>query len=198
MAQVLPITLASYPYPFIFFLPVDSLSLPVEPHVLKYLRYHQDDENYLLSESDVFGLFLFRLLLEAPVERRRDELVAGYSASWQVYLGSYRAWSIKPPSSKVAYLFNSFVHKFLLKEMHGFVEQALDNRQQAKHAIQGFMFKYGLLEEDIQFETLQKSWQRYWAHRKLSKKRRASLTGQLPLKEVEKRLLGGAAVAKAA
>ena len=178
---------------------MDSLLIPVEPHVLKYLLYHQEDEHYFLSEGDVFGLFLLRLLLEAPVERRRDELVATYAASWSVHLGSYSCWGLAESTSKVAYLFNSFVHKFMLKELHGFVEQAIDNRQQAKHAIQGFMFKYGFREEDIQFETLQKSWQRYWSVRKASKKRRVSLTGQLPLKELEKRLVGATqAVGRAA
>lgn len=167
------------------------ISLPVEPHVQRFLLANQEEELYFLSETDLFGMYLLRLLLENPIERRRDEVVAGYAGNWSVHLGSYAAWRIEEPSSKVAYLFNGFVHKFILREMHSFVQQAVeDGRQQAKHAIQGFMAKYGLLEEEIQFETLQKSWQRYWSHRKASRKRRVSLTGQLPLKELEKRLLG--------
>ena len=156
--------------------------------MLRFLLANQEEERYLLSESDVFGMYLLRLLIENPVERRRDELVAMYPGRWQVQLGSYGAWVTAQPSSKVAYKFNSFVHKFLLRDLHGFVQQAVEDGKQAKHAIQGFMVKYGLREEEIQFETLQKSWQRYWAHRRSSKKKRVSLTGHLPLKELEKRL----------
>ncbi len=166
-----------------------SLALPVDTHVLKYLQFHQEEEHYFLSESDIFGLFLFRLLREAPVERRRD--ADQYPATWQVHLGSYGAdsWGLAAPTSKAIYLFNSFVRKFILKDMHGFVEQALDHKQPAKYAIEGFMLKYGFREEDIQFATLQKSWSRYWAARKRSKKKPVSLTGRLPLKELEKRLV---------
>lgn len=166
-----------------------NITLPVESHVYRFLLGNQDEEHYFLSEADPFGMYLLRLLIENPVERRRDALVATYAERWTVQLGSYEAWGIGEPSGKVAYLFNSYINKFMLRDLHGFVQQAVENGEQAKHAIQAFMVKYGLREEDIQFETLQKSWQRYWSHRKASKKKRVSLTGQLPLKELEKRLL---------
>ena len=170
---------------------MDILLLPVDTHVLKYLKFHQEEEHYFLSESDIFGLFLFRLLREEPVDRRRDAGLAGYTTEWEVNMGSYGAdsWGLRAPTSKAVYLFNSFVHKFILKEMHGYVEQALDHRQQAKYAIEGFMLKYGFREEDIQFATLQKSWTRYWSGRKSKKKKPVSLTGRLPLRELEKRLV---------
>lgn len=171
---------------------MDFITLPVESHVLRYLLANQEEELYFLSEADTFGMYLLRLLIENPIERRRDEVVASYPGRWPVQLGSYSAWGLGAPSSKVAYLFNSYIHKFLLRDLHGFVQQAVEDGKQAKHAIQGFMAKYGLREEEIQFETLQKSWQRYWSHRKSSSKRRVSLTGQLPLKELEKRLLNTA------
>jgi hypothetical protein len=171
---------------------VESITLPVESHVYRFLLGNQDEEHYFLSESDPFGMYLLRLLIENPRERRRDEQVAAYPARWQVQLGSYGAWGIVEPSSKVAYLFNSYINKFLLRDLHGFVQQAVENGEQAKHAIQGFMVKYGLREEDVQFETLQKSWQRYWSRRKANKKKRVSLTGRLPLKELEKSLLKAA------
>jgi len=157
--------------------------------VLRFLLGNLEEEHYFLSEADPFGMYLLRLLIENPIERRRDQVVAGYPGRWPVQLGSYGAWGIGEPSSKVAYLFNSYINKFMLRDLHGFVQQAVENGEQAKHAIQGFMAKYNLREEDIQFETLQKSWQRYLSHRKASKKKRVSLTGQLPLKELEKRLL---------
>ena len=45
----------------------------------------------------------------------------------------------------------------MLRDLHGYVQQAVEDGKQAKLAIQGFMVKYGLREEVIQFETLQKS-----------------------------------------
>jgi hypothetical protein len=80
------------------------------------------------------------------------------------------------------HLFSSFAHKSMLIALHGHVEQA-------QFAIEHFMLRYGRGEEDIQFATLQKSWTRYWATRKATKKRRASITGRLPLKHLEKWLL---------
>lgn len=84
------------------------------------------------------------------------------------------------------YDLNKMAHRLLFSEMHQFVEQALDHGQQAKFAIEGFMLKLDLREEDIQFATLQKSWTRYAKEKKATKKKTHSLTGRTALKELKK------------
>ena len=86
----------------------------------------------------------------------------------------------------------------MLVELHAFVELAVDHGQQAKFAIEGFMGKYGFGEEDIQFEALKKSWQRYLAKRPGSKHKTVSLTGRRHLKDLEKQLRKVGAPAKKA
>jgi hypothetical protein len=162
------------------------LPVPVRPYVLKFLNFHLG-KCYFLSESDPFGLLLYHLLRRPVKDARRDHVLRNYKASWGVDLGSYAGKKgIGDLTGKSVYDFNKVAHRMLFSEMHQFVEQALDHGQQAKFAIEGFMLKFDLREEDIQFATLQKSWTRYSKEKKATKKKTASLTGRTALKELKK------------
>jgi hypothetical protein len=170
---------------------VNSLLIPLRPHLFKYLTVHLG-ECYFLSESDHFGIYLFNLLRRPLTDARQDHVLEDeeYEQKWELQLGSYGSgrWGFKPLTGKSVHQFNTFVHSLVIAELHGYVESAVDHGQQAKFAIEGFMGKYGFEETDIQFATLQKSWTRYWSGRKASKKKVHSLTGRLHLKQLEKRL----------
>ena len=183
MAQLLPVFLASYRYPLIPFYSVNSLLLPVRPHVLKYLQFHLG-ERYFLSEADHIGLFLFQLLRRPLTNARYNHVLTAYKGLWHVGLGSYEGRGLGEPTSKSIFLMDKFVHELLLAEMHAFVELAVDHGQQAKFAIEGFMLKYGLREEEVQFDTLKKSWQRYLRARRDKRRVPVSLAGRLPLKDL--------------
>jgi hypothetical protein len=162
------------------------LPVPVRPYVLKFLNFHLG-KCYFLSESDPFGLLLYHLLRRPVKDARRDHVLRNYKASWGVDLGSYAGKKgIGDLTGKSVYDFNKVAHRMLFSEMHQFVEQALDHGQQAKFAIEGFMLKFDLREEDIQFATLQKSWTRYSKEKKATKKKTVSLTGRTALKELKK------------
>lgn len=162
------------------------LPVPVRPYVLKFLNYHLG-KCYFLSESDPFGLLLYHLLRRPVKDARRDHVLRNYKASWGVDLGSYAGKKgLGDLTGKSVYDFNKMAHRLLFSELHQFVEQALDHGQQAKFAIEGFMLKLDLREEDIQFATLQKSWTRYVKEKKASKKKTPSLTGRTALKELKK------------
>jgi hypothetical protein len=162
------------------------LPVPVRPYVLKFLNFHLG-KCYFLSESDPFGLLLYHLLRRPVKDARRDHVLRNYKACWGVDLGSYAGKKgIGDLTGKSVYDFNKVAHRMLFSEMHQFVEQALDHGQQAKFAIEGFMLKFDLREEDIQFATLQKSWTRYVKEKKATKKKTASLTGRTALKELKK------------
>jgi hypothetical protein len=162
------------------------LPVPVRPYVLKFLNYHLG-KCYFLSESDPFGLLLYHLLRRPVKDARRDHVLRNYKSSWGVDLGSYAGKKgLGDLTGKSVYDFNKVAHRMLFSEMHQFVEQALDHGQQAKFAIEGFMLKFDLREEDIQFATLQKSWTRYVKEKKATKRKTASLTGRTALKELKK------------
>lgn len=166
---------------------MNSLLLPVRPHVLKYLQFHLGDR-YFLSEADHFGLYLVQLLRRPLTNARYNHVVTTYQGTWHVGLGYYVDRGLGEPTSKSVYLLNKFVHELLLAEMCAFVELAIDHGQQAKLAIEGFMHKYNLREEELQFETLKKAWQRYLLQRRASRKAVVSLTGRLPLKDLQNKL----------
>lgn len=162
------------------------LPVPVRPYVLKFLNYHLG-KCYFLSESDPFGLLLYHLLRRPVRDARRDHVLRNYKSSWSVDLGSYAGKKgLGDLTGKSVYDFNKVAHRMLFSELHQFVEQALDHGQQAKFAIEGFMLKLDLREEDIQFATLQKSWTRYVKEKKATKKKTASLTGRTALRELKK------------
>lgn len=141
----------------------------------------------MLSESDPFGLLLYHLLRRPVQDARRDHVLRNYKAKWEVDLHSYAGKKgIGDLTGKSVYDFNKMAHRLLFSEMHQFVEQALDHGQQAKFAIEGFMLKFDLGEEDIQFATLQKSWTRYAKEKKATKKKTVSLTGRTALKDLKK------------
>ena len=162
------------------------LPVPVRPYVLKFLHYHLG-KCYLLSESDPFGLLLYHLLRRPVQDARRDHVLKQYKATWDVDLHSYAGKKgIGELTGKSVLDINKVAHRMLLAELHQFVEQAVDHGQQAKYAIEGFMLKLDLREEDIKFDTLQKSWTRYVKEKRGSRKKTHSLTGRTALKELKK------------
>lgn len=165
------------------------IPVPVRPYVLKFLHFHLG-KCYFLSESDPFGLLLYHLLRRPVQDARRDHLLKKYKATWEVDLASYAGRKgIGELTGKSVYDLNKMAHRLLHSELHQYVEQAVDHGQQAKFAIEGFMLKLDLREEDIQFDTLQKSWTRYSKEKKASKKKTHSLTGRTALRELKKGVL---------
>jgi len=165
------------------------IPVPVRPYVLKFLQFHLG-KCYFLSESDPFGLLLYHLLRRPVQDARRDHVLKKYKSVWEVDLHSYAGKKgIGDLTGKSVYDLNKVAHRMLLAELHQYVEQAVDHGQQAKFAIEGFILKLDLREEDIKFDTLQKSWTRYSKERKASKKRTHSLTGRTVLKDLKKAVL---------
>lgn len=163
-----------------------TLHVPLRPYILKFLQFHLG-KHYFLSEADVFGLLLYHLLRRPLVDARRDHVLRSYQARWEVELGHYgEKKGLRELTGKSVYDFNKVVHRMVLSEMQQYVENAVDHGQLAKFAIEGFMLKFDLAEEDIQFATLQKCWTRYSKEKKRSKRKTHSLTGRTALKDLKK------------
>ena len=155
-----------------------QLSLPVQPHVLKYLQKHVGTA-YFLSEDDPFGILLFQLLRRPVLDKRRDEVVKNYPKRFEVTFGLYdpRKYGFKQPTGKTIYQFNGFCRRLLFGELHAHVELLVSMGVAATYAIETFMLKYSLCEEDVPFDTLHRSWKRYAKEAKAAKKPRAPHLG---------------------
>jgi hypothetical protein len=170
---------------------VDSILIPVRPHVLKYLHVHLG-AHYFLSESDHFGLLLFQLLRRPIKDARRDDILTRYTSQFTVNFGSYDPdkYGLDKLTGKTCYQFNNFVHELIRGELHAWVDMATDHGNPVTFAIEQFMKRYKFEESDIAFDTLLKSWQRFSADRKARKQRAPHLTPRLQLKQLEKSLRG--------
>jgi hypothetical protein len=165
------------------------LSVPVQPHVLKYLQKHLG-RAYFLSESDHFGLLLFQLLRRPVRDARRDEILTKYQGRFEVHYGLYDPikYGLKDLTGKTCYQFNKFGKELLFAELHAHVELLTDMGTAATYAIETFMLKYDLREEDVQFDTLHRSWKRYAEEAKKARKRARHLSGRAQLQQLTKDL----------
>ncbi|WP_210516408.1 hypothetical protein [Hymenobacter terricola] len=167
------------------------LWLPVQPHVLKYLHKHVGTA-YFLSENDPFGILLFQLLRRPVRDKRRDEVIKKYQKQFTVHYGLYdpKKFGLKEPTGKSVYQFNKFCRGLLFGELHAYVELMVDMGNAATYAIETFMLKYDLREEDVQFDTLARSWKRYLKTTKALRKREraAHLSAGGQLKQLTKDL----------
>lgn len=168
---------------------MDSILVPVRPHVLKYLRFHLG-ERYFLSVSDHFGLLLFQLLRRPMTDARRDDVLEKYKGKFEVHFGSYDPdkYGLHALTGNTVYQFNTFAHELIRSELHAWVDMATDHGNSVKYSIETFMLKYDFREEDIAFDTLLKSWQRFFEDRKKKKKRAPGLTPRRQLKQLMKDL----------
>jgi hypothetical protein len=121
---------------------------------------------------------------------RRDHVLETYQSKWRVYYGS-----LSPAkhglrlTGKAVHSFNKFVDGVLKTEMCGYVDLALGYEQKIKFAISEFMRLRNITEDDIQYETLYKHYQRTSQERKASKKRASILRSDRPLAEVKQAVL---------
>jgi hypothetical protein len=168
---------------------VDSFEVPVRPHVHKYLLEHLGT-GYSLSTSDHFGIFLFHLLRRPTTDARKNEVVAEYAGRFVVHYGAYKPeqYGLRQLTGKTIYEFNNFVHALLIAEMHAYVDMATDHGNAVKYSILAFMTKYALKEEDLGYDALLKSYQRFNQGRKTAKKKVTQLTPRKMVKQLKKDL----------
>lgn len=166
-----------------------TIEIPVKPHVLKFLHLYLGTA-YTLSESDPYGLFLFHLLRRPVTDKRKDEIVAKYSARFVVDFGPYspQQYGLKNLTGKTIYQFNKFVQGIIQHELHSYVDVTTDYGNQVKYAIECFMRKYGFEESDIAYDTLLKSYQRFADERKATKKKALALTPRKAVKQLQRDL----------
>ncbi|WP_310391466.1 hypothetical protein [Hymenobacter sp.] len=135
-------------------------------------------------------MLLFQLLRRPVRDARRDEIIKKFDKRFVVHFGLYnpRKFGLKPMTGKTIYQFNKFGKELLFAELHAHVELITDLGSSATHAIETFMLKYDLQEEDVPADTLARSWKRYAAEAKTARKRARHLSGAAQLKQLTKDL----------
>ncbi|WP_201980386.1 hypothetical protein [Hymenobacter rubidus] len=149
---------------------MNYIDIPVRPHVLKFLHFYLG-EQYVLSENDQFGAYLYSQLRRPLQDARRDHVLETYGAKWRVQLGALDAKKHGLRlTGKGAQKFNDWVDAVLDTEMMGFVSLHVQFGNKIKYAIEQYMHERLIGEEDIQYETLYKRYQRDAGVRQATKK----------------------------
>lgn len=143
-----------------------TFTVSVKPHVRKYLLHHLG-EGYKLSQLDAFGRYL-KLLLQQP---RTNSFLDGFTGKYTANFGVSVEGNVilqkrlRELSSKSIIDFNNFVEGIIKVEFHAFVDNRRAYGLSQYAAIHAFREKYNFQDEDISFDTLKKSWQRFDAGR---------------------------------
>ena len=168
---------------------MDSLTVPVQLHVLKFLQFYLGT-HYVLSENDQFGAYLYSQLRRPMQDARRDHVLETYVGRWEVHYGalSPKKHGLRL-TGKGAQKFNDWVNGLMEVEMIGFVNYAARYGNKIKYAIEEYMAERGISEEDIKYETLYKRYQRDIHERKATKKSRAIIVAGRSDKDVRKQLM---------
>lgn len=137
-------------------------SVPVKPHVRKYLLKHLG-EGYKLSQLDPYGRCLKMLLQQKPEKKEWDKHLGRYTASFSVSVEGNLILQkrLRSLTSKSIIDFNNFVEHIIKTEFYGVVDTRRAFGLSQYGAIQAFREKYDYQDEDISHDTLKKAWQRY-------------------------------------
>ncbi|MGI4759896.1 MAG: hypothetical protein ACRYF0_04265 [Janthinobacterium lividum] len=146
-----------------------TFTIPVKPHVRKYLLHHLRAD-YKLTRLDAFGRHL-RLLLE---RRRKNNFLNGFTERYTQTFGVAVEGNLilqkrlRALNSKEIIDFNNFVEDVIKTEFYGMVDNRRAFGLSQYGAIQQFRAKYDFQDEDITHDALKKAWQRYDAERRLA------------------------------
>jgi hypothetical protein len=155
-----------------------TFTIPVKPHVRKYLEFHQGT-SYKLSRLDSFGRELRRLLEQKKTNAYLDQFTSAYIDKFSVSVEGNLLLQkrLKALNSKEIVDFNNFVEGIIKTEFFGFVANCVLFKLTQYGSIQAFRQKYDFQDEDISYDTLKKAWQRYKKPAKKSKKKQAADPG---------------------
>jgi hypothetical protein len=137
-----------------------SISIPVKPHVKKYIEVKYG-ETHTLTTKSFLGLLLFNVLdKNAPVldhdfKNFGDQYEIKISRQY-LYENGYNVSTVKRKFLSVC------LEKLFVEEFYQFVDIHVSSiRLSAAQSIRLFLEKYNLTENEINYETMYKKYQRY-------------------------------------
>ncbi|MGI4862957.1 MAG: hypothetical protein ACRYFZ_03485 [Janthinobacterium lividum] len=139
-----------------------TFTVPVKPHVRKYLEFHLG-QGYKLTQLDAFGRCLKMLLQLKPEKKDWDKHLGRYKAKFGVSVEGNLILQkrLRTLTSKSIIDFNNFVEGIIKTECFGLVANCHEFGMSQYGAIQAFREKYDFQDEDMSHDTLKKAWQRY-------------------------------------
>ena len=139
-----------------------TLSIRVKPWVRKYL-VHLYGEDLKVNKGDHVGMLLYYILQKNYVDKNYDYFMKSYSSSFNVEISDFNAFKkgVRHLSSYSTVHFNTFIESIIKDKFHSYVSDAISMGTRQKDAINDFMKKYSFNNEDIPYDTLLKSYQRY-------------------------------------
>lgn len=143
-----------------------SLHFPVQPHVLKYLRFRYGPNFVYTNNSSIAPII--RAVLSDPVNSKASKFISDHH--YEIILGSYYHNRFKVIYSKEKiFQFNADVDWLFREELYQFM---ILNRNiydiKYRTSMRDFLKKLGITEDDIKQETLLKQFGRNYSKKDVS------------------------------
>lgn len=123
-----------------------KITIPIKPHLLKFIKEFYPQTPYVLSQDDSLGLFLFQLLRRRLFRNRKYYSLEQATENFEVKLS--KRYGFKDGclllNDYQSHLFNSYIHKKLMDHSITHINAAMDNDSKKKEAIYSFINKYDL------------------------------------------------------
>lgn len=141
------------------YIPID---IEVSPAVKKYLEYHLDKRNRILSKRDIFGLMLINLIKQSPFGLKRKSIPENQRFNFKVLDDfDYRKSRSFYIHDDDASSFNSYVKKIMELELYTQVAISVaSDKEKINDAIIAFRSKYSIDEEDLTLDAMKKAFYR--------------------------------------
>jgi hypothetical protein len=160
-----------------------EIAIPVKPYVMKYLIHKYSSDTITFKRNDhIHSTFLS--LLQRPSKEyahKKYKKVEGPNVKFVISMSLKRNVGCVLPEENIRH-FNFFIDYLIKHEFFDFVDSKIEEGVRTKNAIDAFMDKYDLGEDDIKFETLKKSYYRYEIE-----KNQKNVSGNCPVNFTSKR-----------
>jgi hypothetical protein len=138
------------------------INIEVSPAVKKYLEYHLDKRNRIISKRDIFGLMLINMLKQSPYGFKKKDIPENQRFFFKVLDHfDYRKSRSFYIHDDDASSFNSYVKKIMDLELYSQIAISVaSDKEKINNAIIDFREKYSIDEEDLTLDAMKKAFYR--------------------------------------
>lgn len=137
-----------------------NISIFVKKHIKKYLA-HRYGKNCVLSKKSLLGILIFELLDKKITKQDRNFI--NFSEKYTITISEAyfykRGFYISSHKKK---FISIALEKLFIEDLYAFIDITIENNTiSAVKAMKIFLCKYDITENEVKFESLYRSYQRY-------------------------------------
>jgi hypothetical protein len=148
--------------------PMISISIPVKPHVKKYMSFRYGNE-HTFSKNSLLGILLIHVLdKKVP---KSNFVFKDYKENYPILISEqyYYRHGCEIPLKKRRYL-ALCLEKIFTEDLHLFIDFGMSEFSlSAAECIRKFFKKYEITENEVKYESVYRSFQRYKSENNLKK-----------------------------